>query len=137
MNADDSTIHYSTNSTITAEQLADLFNRSGIRRPTGDLDRINRMIRHANLMITAWKGDVLVGVARSLTDFSFCCYLSDLAVDRSCQKEGIGRELVRLTKEAIGEESMLLLLSAPDAMAYYPKIGMEAVQNGWIIRRAF
>jgi ribosomal protein S18 acetylase RimI-like enzyme len=128
-------IHYQTDVPITAEQLADLFNRSGIRRPTDDLVRIGQMIEHANLIITAWDGDRLIGVARSLTDFSFCCYLSDLAVDRAYQRVGIGRELVQRTRNAIGEGSMLLLLSAPEAMEYYPRLGMEPVQNGWIFKR--
>ncbi len=130
------TITYRTDAVLTAPQLADLFERSGITRPTKDLERIGRMIEHADLLITAWDGEYLVGVARSLTDFSFCCYLSDLAVDAAYQHQGIGRELVRQTRELAGEESALLLLSAPGAMEYYPKIGMEEVRNGWIINRA-
>jgi GNAT superfamily N-acetyltransferase len=129
-------IHYQTNAPITAEQLADVFIRSGIRRPTDDLVRIGRMLEHASLIITAWNGDRLIGVARSLTDFCFCCYLSDLAVDRAYQRTGIGRELVQRTRNAVGEESGLLLLAAPEAMEYYPKLGMEPVQNGWIIKRS-
>jgi ribosomal protein S18 acetylase RimI-like enzyme len=136
MNPDEPPIQYQTNAPLTAKQLADLFVRSGIRRPTDDLPRIEQMIRHGNLTITAWKGDLLVGVARSLTDFCFCCYLSDLAVDLAYQRSGIGRELVRLTKNAIGENSNLVLLSAPGAMEYYPKIGFAAVENGWMFKRA-
>jgi predicted N-acetyltransferase YhbS len=94
------------------------------------------MIRNASLMITAWRSGRLVGVARSLTDFAYCCYLSDLAVDRDLQCAGVGSELVRRTKAAAGDQSMLLVLSAPDAMDFYPKIGMEPVDNGWIIKRA-
>lgn len=135
MTPDDLEIRYETNAPLDEVALADLFVRSGIRRPVEDLPRIAKMIRHANLTITAWSDQTLVGVARSLTDFAFCCYLSDLAVDRAFQKRGIGKELVRLTKAAIGDGSMLLLLSAPEAMAYYPKIGMDAVTNGWIIPR--
>jgi len=128
-------IEYRTDAPLDPESVARLFDRSGIRRPTDDLPRIRKMLDHANLTITAWDGDALVGIARALTDFSFCCYLSDLAVDRDHQHGGIGRELVRRVRGAIGEESMLLLLSVPGAMAYYPKLGMEAVANGWIINR--
>jgi GNAT superfamily N-acetyltransferase len=131
----ESEIHYQTDVPITEVGLADLFVRSGIRRPVDDLPRIAKMIQHANLIITAWSGDRLVGVARSLTDFTFCCYLSDLAVDLAFQKQGIGKELVRLTKAAVGDDSMLLLLAAPEAAEYYPKIGMDAVTNGWILPR--
>jgi len=128
-------VEYRVDAQLSAEQLSDLFRRSGILRPVDDVDRIAAMIRNSNLIITAWQAGRLVGVARSLTDYAYCCYLSDLAVDRDCQRVGIGRELVRRTKAAVGEQSMLLLLAAPEAMEYYPKIGMEAVSNGWIIKR--
>ena len=75
------------------------------------------------------------GIARALTDFSYCCYLSDLAVARQYQRHGIGRELIQRVKRCVGEKSMLLLLSSPEAMQYYPRIGLEPVANGWIIKR--
>jgi GNAT superfamily N-acetyltransferase len=130
------TIAYHDNRRISPEQLARVFDNSGLRRPTGDLPRLANMLEHANLLITAWDGEQLVGVARALTDFSFCCYLSDLAVDQRYQKRGIGRELIARVRAAIGEQPMLLLLAAPEAMAYYPKVGFDAVNNGWIIKRA-
>ena len=130
-----SQVEYKNDAPLTAEQLADLFRRSGIRRPVDDLGRIAAMIRHANLIVTAWHEGRLVGVARSLCDYSYCCYLSDLAVDRDFQGAGIGSELIRRTKAATGDQSMLLLLAAPESMAFYQKIGMEAVANGWIIKR--
>lgn len=135
MNTGLTDIEYRINTPLTAEQLADLFRRSGIRRPVNDLERLGKMIQHANLIITAWHGSRMVGVARSLTDYSYCCYLSDLAVDREFQHAGIGSELLHRSRAAAGDQSMLLLLSAPEAMDFYPRIGMEAVQNGWIIRR--
>lgn len=130
-----SQVEYKFDAPLTAEQLADLFRRSGIRRPIDDLVRIAAMIRHANLIITAWESDRLVGVARSLTDYSYCCYLSDMAVDRDFQRAGIGGELISRTKAAAGNQSMLLLLAAPESMGFYQKLGMEAVTNGWIIKR--
>lgn len=118
-----------------AGEVAELFRRSGIRRPVDDSARIALMIEHANLIVTARDEGRLVGIARALTDFSFCCYLSDLAVDREYQRSGIGGRLVRMVQEAIGEQAMLLLLAAPEAMEYYPKLGFQAVGNGWIIPR--
>lgn len=112
-----------------------LYRDAGLNRPINDRQRIARMSANSDLIVTAWQGDQLVGVARSLTDFCYCCYLSDLAVASHLQRGGIGKELVRLTKEYIGPQSMLLLLSAPTAMEYYPKIGMETVENGFMIRR--
>jgi N-acetylglutamate synthase-like GNAT family acetyltransferase len=85
--------------------------------------------------VTAWDKDKLVGIARSLTDFSYCCYLSDLAVRKDYQKGGIGKKLIALTKEYIGDHAMLLLLSAQTAMDYYPKVGFQKVENGFIIKR--
>ena len=128
-------ISYRRDPVVTAEEVADCFRRSGIRRPVEDVERIGRMLKHANLTFCAYDGEKLVGIARSLTDFSFACYLSDLAVDKDYQRSGIGRELIRLTEEVIGEESMLLLLAAPDAMDYYPHVGFDKAENAWIKRR--
>ena len=128
-------IHYCNDRPITAEQLAGVFDRSGIRRPMHDLPRLQTMLDHADILWTAWEGEELVGVARSITDFAYCCYLSDLAVDQRCQKQGIGRALIQRTKEQLGDEVSLILLSAPGAMAYYPKIGMAHADNAFIIKR--
>ncbi len=130
-------IEYRVNETISVEQFVDLLNRSTLaaRRPLDSADRVQRMLDNANLTVTAWDGDKLVGVSRSLTDFSFCCYLSDLAVDESYQRSGIGKELVRRTREVAGLECMLLLLSAPAAMEYYPKVGFEKLENAFAIPR--
>ena len=128
-------ITYSEAPDISAQQLADLFQSAGIRRPIDDLPRLENMLRHANLVVGAYDDGRLVGVARALTDFSYCCYLSDLAVAREHQRRGIGRALIDHVKARIGEHSMLLLLSAPEAMDYYPAVGFEEVGNGWIIKR--
>lgn len=95
----------------------------GERRPVDNAERISKMLKHANLIVTARDKDLLVGVSRSITDFSYCTYLSDLAVKKNYQKLGIGKELIRITKLESGE-AKLILLSAPAAVEYYPKIGM-------------
>jgi N-acetylglutamate synthase-like GNAT family acetyltransferase len=128
-------IRFERSRTISGAELASLFARSGINRPTGDPQRMQQMADTANLLMTAWDGDCLVGVARSLTDFCAACYLADLAVDNTYQRRGIGAQLVQETRSAIGSTAMLLLLAAPTAMAYYPKIGFTSVDNGWIIRQ--
>jgi GNAT superfamily N-acetyltransferase len=120
---------------ISASELSELFRSSGIRRPVDDLPRLEKMLTHANLLIGAYADSRLVGVARALSDFSYCCYLSDLAVTKEYQHHGIGRELVARVKRRVGDQSMLLLLSSPEAMGCYPRIGLEAVNNGWIIKR--
>jgi len=99
---------------------------------------MQQMIDRADLIVTARDadgGNRLIGVARSLTDFCFACYLSDLAVDRDYQRQGIGKNLVQLTRDALGERSMLLLLAAPEANEYYPKIGFAKVDRAWMIDR--
>ena len=128
-------ITYKTEAIPDIDEITDVYRSSGINRPADDSDRITRMYANSNLVITAWDNDLLVGIARSLTDFCYCCYLSDLAVRREYQHYGIGRELIRRTKEKIGDQTMLLLLSAPGAMEYYPKVGFEKVDNGYIIKR--
>lgn len=128
-------ISYQVEREIDPGAVADLFRRSGIRRPVDDLDRIRRMIEHANLILCAWDDENRVGIARALTDFSYCCYLSDLAVDRVYQKQGIGKGLVDGVKKIVGEEVMILLLSAPEAESYYPHLGFEKADNAWRIPR--
>jgi ribosomal protein S18 acetylase RimI-like enzyme len=128
-------ITYKINVPLKARDIIDVFDSSGIIRPTKEPKRIKKMFANSNLITSAWDKDKLVGISRSVTDFSFCCYLSDLAVRKEYQKLGIGKELVRITQENIGESVMLLLLSAPPAMEYYPNIGFEKVTNGFIIKR--
>jgi predicted N-acetyltransferase YhbS len=96
----------------------------GARRPVNDDERLRKMLEHGNLIITARDNGRLIGVSRSLSDFAFCTYLSDLAVDQEYQKQGVGRELIRLTKLS-APQAKLILLSAPAAISYYPKIGMK------------
>ena len=128
-------IRYETERTITADDFIDVLRRStlGERRPLDDSKCIAAMLRHADLLCTAWHGPTLVGVARSVTDFEYCCYLSDLAVDEAYQKQGIGRELIRLTQSKLGLNAKLILLAAPKAENYYPKLGFAAHRSAWII----
>lgn len=128
-------IIYRTDIIPETSQIIDLYESSGINRPTRDAERISRMYSNSNLIVTAWYKDKLVGIARSLTDFCYCCYLSDLAVRKEYQSKGIGKKLIELTKNIIGEQTSLILLSAQSAMDYYPKIGFEKIENGFIIKR--
>jgi N-acetylglutamate synthase-like GNAT family acetyltransferase len=128
-------LRFETGTLPDTGQIIALYNSSGIKRPTDDFARIEKMYANSNLIVTAWKGDELIGVARSLTDFCYACYLSDLAVKQAYQKEGIGRRLIEVTQQEIGAETALILLSAPAAMEYYPKVGFEKVENGFIIKR--
>ena len=129
-------IEYRQNHPLNATDVAAVFDASGIRRPSQDLARIARMFANANLVFSAWDDRKLVGVCRALTDFSYCCYLSDLAVDQAYQKHGIGRELIARIQSTLGDEVAIILLSSPEAMAYYPKLGFEKIENGFIIKRA-
>lgn len=128
-------IIYKYNLIPDTEMIIDLYRSSGIKRPIDDKDRINKMYANSNLVISAWHNEMLVGIARSLTDFCYCCYLSDLAIRLEYQNKGIGKRLIELTKEKIGEQTMLLLLSAPNAINYYPKIGFKKAENAFIIPR--
>jgi len=132
-----SSITYRSNIKITEQQFIDLLKRSTLdqRRPVHDPERIKKMLEHGNVLVTAWDGEKLVGISRALTDFSFCSYLSDLAVDEQYQHKGIGKELVRLTHEVSGHATTLILLAAPAAEKYYPKIGMDRFDHCFIIKR--
>lgn len=130
-------IRYASTELIDANQFIDVLKRSGLaeRRPVDNLATIEGMLRGASILITAWDGDLLVGVSRAISDFSYCTYLSDLAVDVAYQKQGIGKELIRLTHEVAGPTSSLILLSAPAATGYYPRIGMAPHNSCWTLPR--
>jgi predicted N-acetyltransferase YhbS len=108
----------------------------GRRRPVDDLPRLERMLRQADIIVAARDGRRLVGVSRAITDFSYCCYLSDLAVEEAYQRQGIGKQLIAQTHEAAGELTTLILLAAPAAEAYYPRIGMRQHASCWTLPRA-
>jgi ribosomal protein S18 acetylase RimI-like enzyme len=105
----------------------------GARRPVDDERRLTLMMQHANLVFTAWDGPQMVGFSRSLSDFTFCTYLSDLAVRETHQRHGIGKELMRMTQDA-APEAMLILLAAPAAVDYYPKVGFTRHESAWTLK---
>lgn len=118
-------IEYKVGHNLKVEEFREVLINStlGNRRPIDSHDTLRKMVEMGNLTITARHKGKLIGVSRSLTDFSFCTYLSDLAVDLSYQKRGIGKELIRRTKME-APDAKLILLAAPEAISYYPKIGM-------------
>ena len=128
-------IEYRVGNNLDLDQVIELYHAStlGERRPVDDRIRMEKMLRNANLVITAWDGELLVGISRSLTDFAYATYLSDLAVRESYQRQGIGKELVRRTKQESGSAAVVLL-AAPKAADYYPHIGMTHHPQAWILR---
>jgi len=127
-------IAYRRDAVPTLEQARALYRACslGARRPIDDDARFGTMLQQANLVVTAWDGTELVGMARSLSDFAYCTYLADLAVDERHQRRGIGRELVRHTRVAAPQAS-LILLAAPAAVDYYPRIGFERHDSAWLL----
>ena len=128
-------IVYQIEKNLTVEEFKVVLERStlGERRPIDEPERLSKMLEHGNLIVTARENGQLIGIARSLTDFLYCTYLSDLAVDEAYQKMGIGNELIRQTKLAT-PQAVLILLSAPKAVTYYPKIGLTQFEQCYILR---
>jgi GNAT superfamily N-acetyltransferase len=120
-----------------AAEFIDLLERSTLaeRRPVNEPETIEGMLRHASIIVTARSHAWLIGVSRAITDFSFCTYLSDLAVAERFQRQGIGKELIRRTHDAAGRTTTLILLAAPKARNYYPRVGMAPHDSCWIIPR--
>lgn len=118
---------------LTPAAFIDILGRSTLaaRRPVADAATIRGMLKHADVIVTARVDGLLVGVSRAVTDFSFCTYLSDLAVDAAYQRRGIGRELLRRTHEVAGLSTTLVLLAAPGAATYYPHIGLARHESCW------
>jgi GNAT superfamily N-acetyltransferase len=130
-------IEYRDNTTITAEQAIDLYTRStlGERRPIHNVQTFDAMLKNANLIITAWDDERLIGISRSLTDFAYVAYLADLAVDQQYQRSGIGKQLIEETKIRLGPECMIVLLAAPKANEYYEHIGFEHNPRAWTLKK--
>ncbi|MEO6730877.1 MAG: GNAT family N-acetyltransferase [Ferruginibacter sp.] len=128
-------ITYKFDKVPTAEQVIELYENAKLPRPINDRERIKKMFENSNLIVTAWAEAKLVGVSRTITDWVWSSYLADLAVDPDYKKSGIGKKLIDLTREKIGEQSMILLLSVPTAMDYYPKVGFTKEDRGFIIHR--
>ena len=126
-------IQYQTGNHLDLDQVIELYRAStlGERRPVDDRERMGKMVANANLVITAWDADLLVGIARSVTDFCYTTYLADLAVRASHQRLGIGRELIRRTQDACTPETRLVLLAAPKAVDYYPHAGFTRHAQCW------
>jgi predicted N-acetyltransferase YhbS len=128
-------ITYKSDCVPKTEQIIELYDQSGLPRPTHDKDRIRKMFENSNLILTAWDNERLVGVCRCITDWVWCCYLSDLAVSPEYKKSGIGKKLIEMTKEKVGEKNMILLLSVPTAFEYYPKVGFKKENRAFSIDR--
>lgn len=127
-------IVYANEPELTVDEFIDVLQRSTLaeRRPVDQIERIGRMLKGADVIITARVNGLLVGVSRAITDFAYCTYLSDLAVDEQFQKQGIGKRLIDETHAAAGHETRLILLAAPKARSYYPHIGMEQHDSCWM-----
>jgi predicted N-acetyltransferase YhbS len=129
-------IQYRVGNDLNIDEMIDLYRAStlGERRPVDDRERMLRMLKNANLVITAWDQDLLVGISRSLSDFSYVTYLSDLAVRQSHQRQGIGKELILQTQKEAGPQATLVLLAAPAAEEYYPHIGFTHHPQAWWLK---
>jgi predicted N-acetyltransferase YhbS len=132
------TIVYALEPDLSAEDFRAVLLSSSLaeRRPADDLPRLERMLRKADIVVTARYAGRLVGISRAITDFAYCCYLSDLAVDVAYQRRGIGKQLIAETHNAAGNVTTLILVAAPAAETYYPRIGMQQLKSAWAIPRA-
>lgn len=131
-------IHYQNEHGLSPEEFLDCLRRStlGNRRPVHESKTIAGMLEHADILITArTQSGLLVGISRAITDYHYCTYLSDLAVDESYQRQGIGKALITHTHRTAGLHTNLILLAAPAAQDYYPHIGFNQHPSAWMIPR--
>jgi len=128
-------IEYKINAPVTTDQFIELLKKStlGKRRPIDDSTCMEGMVTNSNLMVSAWKDDQLIGIARSMTDFHYACYLSDLAVDKKFQNLGIGKMLQVITKKQLTPTCKLIVIAAPAANSYYEHIGYTNNPRCWIL----
>ena len=132
------TIRYRLGNDLDLDEVIALYRASTLaeRRPMDDLAVAADMLRHANLVVTAWDGPALVGIARTFTDFSYVAYLADLAVHADHQRQGVGIGLIQRTRSALGPRATIVLLAAPGAAGYYPRIGLTHHDGAWVLRAA-
>src|SRR5438132_131758 len=130
-------VTYQLEPDLPLAEFVDVLQRSTLaeRRPMTETTTLQTMLQNADVLVTARIDGLLVGVSRAITDFAFCTYLSDLAVDENYQRQGIGQELLRRTHEAAGLHTQLILLAAPKAQSYYPHVGMAKHESCWTISR--
>ena len=130
-------IKYKINTMVSVDQFIELLNEStlGERRPIDDRECMEGMVSNSNLVVTAWDDEKMIGIARSITDFSYACYLSDLAVHKRYQKKGVGKKLQIITQEQLGPKCKLMLIAAPAANAYYEHIGFTNNPRCWVLDR--
>jgi predicted N-acetyltransferase YhbS len=128
-------ISYRSGNDLDLDQVIELYRAStlGDRRPVEVRDSMRQMLQHANLVVTAWNGPLLVGISRALTDFAYVAYLSDLAVRASHQRSGIGKELIRRTQAELGPGASIVLLAAPAAVTYYQSVGFTQHASAWVL----
>lgn len=131
-------LKYRINSPVTVGQFLHLLHESELahRRPVNELSCIQGMLKHSNLIVSAWDNEELVGIARSMTDFHYACYLSDLAVSKAYQGRLVGYNLQVLTQQQLGEHCKLILLAAPGLDDYYHNIGYEPHERCWVLPRS-
>ncbi|ETT55093.1 MULTISPECIES: GNAT family N-acetyltransferase [unclassified Paenibacillus] len=128
-------LEFKVNEKLLPEQMAEVFRLSGLKRPHSDLDRMGKMIDQADVLISCWDGGRVVGVARAITDYCYCCYLSDLAVIQDYQKKNIGKSLIELLQQTLGDQVSIVLLSSEQALTFYPQVGFEQANNAFRIAR--
>ncbi len=130
-------ISYKVNQTISTDDFIGILTASSLaeRRPIDDRECMKGMIKNSNLIVTAWAGNKLIGIARSMTDFHYACYLSDLAVDKNYKDNGIGKQLQIITQKQLGSKCKLILIAAPASNSYYEHIGFTNNQRCWVLRR--
>lgn len=130
-------ITYQLEPDLTVDEFVDVLRRSTLaeRRPVDEPETMRGMLSQADILVTARNGGQLIGVSRAISDFSYCTYLSDLAVDVAYQCQGIGRTLIQRTHEAAGLRTTLVLLAAPKAVEYYPHIGFQRHDSCWMVPR--
>jgi ribosomal protein S18 acetylase RimI-like enzyme len=129
-------ITYVAQPKIALEDFIEILEKStlGLRRPLADLEAMQLMFDYGNVYVAAFDGDKLVGLARVMTDFVYTSYLSDLAIDEAYQHQGIGKQLIKEVKNFI-PRAKVILLAAPAAEGYYPKIGMQKHEHCYVLNK--
>ncbi|WP_144605329.1 GNAT family N-acetyltransferase [Algoriphagus algorifonticola] len=128
-------VSYQIEKIVSLEEFIAVLNSSGLaeRRPMDQPNVLHKMLIGSNLIVTARESGKLVGILRALTDFSYRCFIADLAVNKAHQNQGVGKKLIQLARST-SADARLFLFAAEGAVTFYEKLGFQLHDHCYQLR---
>lgn len=120
---------------ISSEEYIDFLKRTdlGSQYPEERFEeRISKLVENVSISLVARnENNSVVGVLFGLTDFAYWLYITDLGVDRTYERQGIGKQLMKTAHDLAGGEKdiAVYLIANENAIPFYEKLGMEKADD--------